>query len=182
MKILKSTALLLILIFIGVGNIQAQKTRDNSKSNPKKDATSFINRTNKMMFVTAQSVKEKQVYTGFLVKAKENQKDAIKAYNNKQYVVSVNKSYVARRYAFLAYKANGNAIPENWRINTKEKSIFKTMIKDEISDEALNKTVSDEDIATENGLTITADDIPNVGNGKQQGNGNGNGSGKRNDK
>ncbi len=169
---IKITGLLIIFLLAGVGVVQAQKTRDEG-SNPKKDAALFINRTNKMMIVTASTVKEKQVYTGYLVKAKKKQQMAVKAYKEGNFAVAVKKSYIARRYSFLAYKANGQAVPEKWRINQKEKRIYKTMIKVEISDEELQKKVTDDELSKENKVIINQEELPSVGsvdgNGKSNG-------------
>jgi len=113
--------------------------------NPKA-AYKFLNRTNKIIFLSLKEVQPIQVYTGGYATGKEMQKKAIKEFKNRKYQKAVNDSYVARRLAFRAYKANSKKpIPENWKLTPKEQ----LLITVKVTPQMLNKLIKHEYISRE---------------------------------
>ncbi len=131
----------LLILFVFVTSVDAQ----NKKPQPKKNTAKFINKTNMILAATGEKVKEKKVYTGYLKKASKIEKKGVAHFNNKEFKKATKKSYIARRYAFLAYKANGGTVPKKWRLNEKEKNRMKKLFKKKITDEELKKEVTDEE-------------------------------------
>ncbi len=113
-----------------------------SKKPTKIETKAFINKTNVVLLETGIKVKKNEVYTGCLHKANTIQKEARFHYRKGETRRAVNKSYLARKYSFIAYNANSKKkVPDAWRITKKEK----TMITKFPTNEELKKNVSKND-------------------------------------
>ncbi len=139
---LKSLSILLSFLFFSAAIITAQP---NQRKNPRKKTARFINKTNLILAATGKQVKAKKVYTGYLNKAKSLEKKAIGHFNKKEHKKAVKKSYIARRYAFMAYKANGGTIPEKWRLSDRGKVEIKKLFEKKVTDEELKAKVTNEE-------------------------------------
>lgn len=144
MKNLKFLTVFLSILFLGLASVNAQKGQNKVK-HPKKDAAKFINRTNMIMAATGQKVKINKVYTGCLHRAKILETEAIGHFNKNQFKKTVIKSYKARRFSFIAYRANDGTVPNLWRLNEKEKRMIQNYLPETPTDEELEAEVTDED-------------------------------------
>lgn len=161
-NMLKVFVVLLAFIFVSSNYIYAQKTNDRKGQNPRKHTALFINKTNNILFITAESVRKNKVYTGYLHKAKIHQKQAIENFKKNRFKISVYNSFVARRLAFLAYEANGKTVPQTWRLNDKEKMIIKRMNIKEESIEELKAKIEENDKENETDMVVDPSELPDV--------------------
>lgn len=152
------------MVFVSVQFVSAQKTKDTNATNPKKETAFFIDRTSNIMYITYNAVKKNKVYTGYLKKAADNQKEAITFFGQSNYEQAAKSSYTSRRYSFLAYVANKQNVPEGWKLNEREKELYKKLIKTELSNEELKAAISEADATSEQTLEIKKEDFPKVGN------------------
>ncbi len=161
-KLYKILAILFAAFFVSASYTFAQKGNDRGGTSPKKSAAMFLNRTNAVLFETSKAVKENKVYTGYLKKAKDHQKTAINSFKNNDFKDAIRKSFAARRFAFLAFEANGKSVPEGWRLNQKEKMMIQKMSVTEDNIEELKKEVLEEDKQSEATVVVDENELPNV--------------------
>ena len=130
---MKKFTFLLVAVLIA-GAAFSQTNLSNSDEITKAEAKVFINETNIVIATTGDLVFKRKVYTGGVIKSKEMQKRAIALYKNGHFQKAVNKSYKARRCAFIAHNANSDKpVPKKWRLTEAEKKMVTiTVTKEEI--------------------------------------------------
>jgi hypothetical protein len=136
----------------------AQKGQDGKGGDSKttgKGAAMFINRTGDIIVKTHKTVKTNKVYTGYLHKAQEKQVNAIELFKANNMKEAVKNSYVARRYAFMAYEANSGTVPVDWKMNENEVRVVHRMLPKPPQDSDLKAEVSNTDKKTEEDETPT---------------------------
>ncbi len=140
------------LLILGLSiSLDAQKTRDGGRKKMPagKNVEIFMKRTNGMIAGTHALVKKQKKYTGFLHKSKQLQKEAIVKFEDKQFDKALKKSYIARRYAFLAYKENGEQVPKAWRLNEHEIRMIHRHFPVLPTDEELKEKINEDDKTSE---------------------------------
>lgn len=140
---MKLVILSALILFAG-NDTFAQKSRADRKV-PAKNTIKFLNRTGKIIVKTQKEVKENKVYTGALIKARDKQREALTAFKNKQVRDAVKKSYIARRYAFMAYRHNAGEIPGKWKMNRDEIRLVHRSLPKPPKDKKLEDDISGSD-------------------------------------
>ncbi len=148
----KTLVFTLSFVFLFSATLFAQNNKPT-----KIETKAFINKTNIVMLETGVKVKKNEIYTGCLHKANIIQKEARSHYQKGEYRRAVNKSYIARRYAFIAFNANSKKpVPQVWRLTKHEKR----MITKFPTDDELKEEVTEEDKkADEEKNTVEAVDV-----------------------
>jgi len=141
-----------MLLIMSALAVSAQKGQDNKGGDgktPGKGAAMYINRTGDLIVKAHKSVKTNKVYTGYLQKAQEKQVKAIELFKANNMKEAVKNSYVARRYAFMAYEANAGKVPDDWKMNENEVRVVHRMLPKPPQDADLKAEVSNTDKKTE---------------------------------
>ena len=121
---LKMFVLLLSAILISVTSAEAQRKKKGSDEaeSPKQIAAKFTARTAVVISGVAEFVDTKGDNKGYLKYAKELQNDSKSDLAGENYKSAVENSYLARRYAYLAYEAAGGTVPQKWRMTPGEEN------------------------------------------------------------
>jgi len=164
MKISRIILILVLMSSLMVIGSNAYSQKTISQKDPKKEAARFVNRTNKILFKTAQLVKEKKVYTGYLSRAKQLQLKAIQDFKDKDYKSAIQKSQKARRYAKLAFVANGGVADKNNELKPYEKKMVDESEPQQASDESIILEVTETDKSTEVSETGVVEDVTIIEN------------------
>jgi len=149
-----------MLLIMSALAVSAQKGQDNKGGDgktPGKGAAMYINRTGDLIVKAHKSVKTNKVYTGYLQKAQEKQVKAIELFKANNMKEAVKNSYVARRYAFMAYEANAGKVPDDWKMNENEVRVVHRMLPKPPQDADLKAEVSNTDKKTEEEQTPVSD-------------------------
>lgn len=148
-KIILSFAMLFFVLF---SFAQPHKIRP-------KAAYKFLNRTNKILKLSLQQAKPIEVYTGGFAAGHDMQLKAIKEFKTNHFQRAVNDSYIARRLAFRAYKANTTKpISQKWRLTPKEK----LLVSVNVTPMMLNKIIKHEYIQKEQNKNFMLDDVSDL--------------------
>ena len=116
--------LLLSVILFSATNAEAQRKKKGSDEaeSPKQIAAKFTARTAVIISGVAEFVDTKGDNKGYLKYAKELQNDAKSDLASEDLKSAVENSYLARRYAYLAYEASGGTVPQKWRMTPGEEN------------------------------------------------------------
>ncbi|MBN2892039.1 MAG: hypothetical protein JXL97_09245 [Bacteroidales bacterium] len=133
--------LLLSFAILMLGALNAQNNQGKKQKGPVKDfqVIKFFNKTNDIIKVSFDQVKENKVYTGGIAAAKDFQKIAMDEFKNNENQKAINDSYTARRLAFRAYMENSGEkdVKSEWKLNEMEQKLVSIQISPEEIDEIL---------------------------------------------
>lgn len=142
----KIFAIVLSVLIMTAGTADAQRKRKGDEStNDKKESGIFTARTATIISGAAELVKTGGKNTAYLTEAKKLQEEAKAHFTKNETGESVKKSYLARRYAFLAYEANGGTVPQKWRLTTEESTELDKYMTNKPTDQELKNKVQDND-------------------------------------
>lgn len=153
MKLIKFL-LLFAIVFGSINSMDAQQRPPGgpAKVNNKIRAKRVIRRTAAVIVKAHKLTKENKVYTGNLAKAVRHQRYAKHLYKKGNFVRAIHQSRLARKYAFLAIKANKGTVDkkddfdkEDTAGNDKEPN-EEELVKELPQD---NATVTDQDLINE---------------------------------
>ncbi len=152
MKTINFRILLLLAAGLLIGittNAQSLTDSDSKKAKHEKKTKEFIEKTNNILLTTANKVRKNKVYTGYLHKANKKQEKANEFFSEQKFRQAIKNSYLSRRYAFLAFRANKGKVHAKWRLTEKEKVKMKKIFKKEVTNKELKSKVTDKERATE---------------------------------
>ncbi len=138
----KVFVILLSVLLIVASSADAQRKRKGSTT-PKQDAAKFTTRTAVILSGVGGLVENKKVRTGYLKHARVLQAQAKKHIAKNELKQAVRKSYLGRRYGFIAYEANGGTIPQKWRMSKKESSDLAKYMANIPSDKELKEKLKE---------------------------------------
>lgn len=138
----KSILLVAVGMLVGMTMVNAQslgKMTKPSKAERHKKTAQFLNKTNDILFEAGNTVKSEKVYTGYLHEAKKRQQASEELLKKGNYRKSMKKSYIARRYAFMAVEANKGEVKKEWKLDKNEENVMKRIMKKKVTNENLKK-------------------------------------------